>query len=314
MGIVLATPHLRPRCAPQLQGKNHMRHLLSVLLGLLALVSISLALPAQAQEAAEKRDPIDELPWQAGPSKGAIGNRATIDVPTGYLFLDAAGTRQLNELLENPPSGTEEYTLTPKSMDWLAFFSFSDVGYVKDDESLDADSILQTVREGTEQSNVERSKRGWEELRIVGWSFKPQYDKQMKALEWAIVAESEQSKNQVVNYNTRLLGRSGVMEVVVATGPEELNASIADFKRLVPGYSFVPGETYAEFKAGDHVAEYGLAALITGGAAAVASKKGLFAVIGAFLLKGWKLVMIGLLAVGAVVRKLFSRGDRNPGA
>ena len=76
--------------------------------------------------------------------------------------------------------------------------------------------------------------------------------------------------------------------------PDTLSASIADFKHLVPGYEFSAGEKYAEFVEGDHVAEYGLAALITGGAAAVAAKKGWLAAIGIFLVKMWKLLLNGM--------------------
>ena len=148
-------------------------------------------------------------------------------------------------------------------------------------------------------------------MEILGWSFQPQYDQQINALEWAILAQMQQSGSQVINYNTRLLGRRGVMEVVVATDPELLTTSIANFKSLVPGYQFSTGEKYAEFKEGDHIAEYGLAALITGGAAAVAAKKGWLAAIGVFLLKMWKLLVVGVVAVGAGFRKFFKRGGND---
>ena len=193
----------------------------------------------------------------------------------------------------------------------MAFFNFNEVGYVKDDEKLDPDDILGSIREGTKAGNEEREKRGWDTMEILGWSFQPQYDQQINALEWAILAQMQQSGSQVINYNTRLLGRRGVMEVVVATDPELLTTSIANFKSLVPGYQFSTGEKYAEFKEGDHIAEYGLAALITGGAAAVAAKKGWLAAIGVFLLKMWKLLVVGVVAVGAGFRKFFKRGGND---
>lgn len=291
-----------------------MRHRPSALLAGLLLLATSVLLPAQAQDAtsAEVVDPVAELPWQLGPTTAAIGERATIEVPEGYAFLGAEGTREFNELMENPPTGVDEYTLAPLDLGWAAYFSFDDIGYVKDDETLESDGILESIREGTNQANVEREARGWNPLHILGWSFEPRYDEQLKLLEWAVLAESGGS--QVVNYNTRLLGRRGVMEVILVASPDTLQASIADFKGLVPGYAFAPGETYAEYREGDHVAEYGLAALITGGAAAVAAKKGWLAAIGLFLAKMWKLILVGLVAVGAVARKLFTRRghDRQP--
>lgn len=273
---------------------------------LAVLVLAGVTFPLHAQEAEAATNPVDELPWQVGPTRGDIAGKAAIDVPEGYAFLDAEATRALNELYENPTDGSDEYTIAPAGREWIAFFSFSDIGYVKDDESIDADAILDSIREGTEYSNEQRRERGWEEIHVTGWSSKPQYDKELNALAWAIEAESGESKHRIVNFNTRLLGRKGVMEVTLVASPEDLQPAIGQFKALMPGYAFNDGERYADYREGDHVAEYGLAALITGGAAAVAAKKGFFAAIAVFLAKAWKLLLIGLIAVGAFVRKLFA--------
>jgi len=272
----------------------------------LAVVLAAFALGAPRASSAQD-SPVAQLAWEVGPTTGAIGDKATIKVPEGMAFLGADGTRKLSVLLENPDSGTPTYTLAPQDLSWLAFFSFNETGYIKDNESLDADSILSSVKQGTEQANVERRKQGWDPINVVGWSFQPKYDNTTKALEWAILAQAEKSKQQVVNYNTRLLGRKGVMEVVVVASPEALATSIASFKGLLPGYDFAAGERYAEYRAGDHVAEYGLAALITGGAAAVAAKKGFFGAIAAFLAAAWKFVLAGVVAIGAWIRSLFAR-------
>src|SRR5438046_7897948 len=58
----------------------------------------------------------------------------------------------------------------------------------------------------------------------------------------------------------------------VPAPPEIYTLSLHDalpisFKSALGGYGFVSGENYAEFKAGDKIAEYGLAALVLGGAA-----------------------------------------------
>ncbi|MFD0320448.1 DUF2167 domain-containing protein [Lysobacter gummosus] len=278
------------------------KRLLSVLT---ALALVAAAAPAAAQDSGA--DAVANLAWKVGPTQGSIAEKASIKVPEGYAFLDAAGTRKLNELLHNPPTGTDEYTLAPKDLKWFSFFHYNDIGYVKDEESLDPDGILDSIREGTEEGNVERRKRGWETMKIEGWSFKPQYDKNTHNLEWAVLASTSGSADKIVNYNTRLLGRHGVTEVILVADQAGLNEAIGQFKQLVPGYAFNDGEKYSEFKPGDHVAEFGLAALITGGAAAVATKKGFFAAIGIFLLKAWKLVLVGLAAAGGMIAKLFGR-------
>jgi uncharacterized membrane-anchored protein len=43
---------------------------------------------------------------------------------------------------------------SPK-LDWSAYLSFEDEGYVKDDEQIDAAALLQTLKDGSEQSNKE---------------------------------------------------------------------------------------------------------------------------------------------------------------
>jgi len=259
-----------------------------------------------SQARAEEEGGVSSLPWQTGKAVGDIAGKATFQIPEGYAFLGAQGTRQLNAMMHNTQGSEEEYTVAPLDMSWIAFFNYNDTGYVKDDEKLDAEDLLSSIREGTEASNRERKEKGWDAMHVTGWRFQPKYDKTINTLEWAIVGENEVSHEQTVNYNTRLLGRHGVMEVVVVASPEDFDTAIADFKRTLPGYQYVAGERYAEFRAGDHVAEYGLAALVTGGAAAVAAKKGLFGALGAFLASMWKLLVAGAVAVSAWFRKLFA--------
>ena len=253
---------------------------------------------------------IEELPWVHGPASGTLGDEATINVPAGYLYLDPAGAREFNRLTENPNPDHDEYVLASEDLSWVAFFSYDPVGYVKDDEKLDADELLDSVTEGTEESNKERRSNGWEQIHVTGWSFKPQYDRGIKSLEWAFRLKGEHSEGESVNYNTRLLGRRGVMEVLLLTSPERLQASVTDFKQQLPGFAFKPGESYADFRPGDQVAQYGLAALVTGGAVVAASKKGFFAAIALFLAKAWKLALVGVAAAGAGIRKLFARKDK----
>jgi len=124
-------------------------------------------------------------------------------------------------------------------------------------------------------------------------------------LEWAIRATSE--GRPILNYNTRLLGRKGVMEVVLIVEPDKLSDTLPSFRDLLAGYSFQTGQTYAEFHQGDKVAKYGLAALVVGGAAVGAAKLGLFSALLVFLKKGWKLLVVAFAAVATAVKKFFAR-------
>lgn len=65
---------------------------------------------------------------------------------------------------------------------------------------------------------------------------------------------------------------------------------------------------YEDFKEGtDRVAEYGLAALITGIAA---KKMGLLALVSAFFIKMWKLIFVVPVLLCGMPKKLFGHKDK----
>ncbi len=253
-------------------------------------------------------DPLAELDWQVGPTEGHIGDKAIIHVPEGYVFLGSEDTKKLMEMMENIP-GDNEYVFAPNDLAWFAIFEFDPVGYVKDNETLDPQSLLDTVISGTEQGNIERRKRGWGTMSILGWKFQPRYDKQSNLLEWAFLAKDDESGGQIINYNTRLLGRNGVMSVVLVTDPDILDTSVAAFKDTIKGYDFTTGERYAEYREGDRVAEFGLAALIAGGAAAVAKNKGIWAAIVGFFVAAKKFIILAAIGLFTWIGSLFKRKE-----
>jgi uncharacterized membrane-anchored protein len=238
--------------------------------------------------------------FQKGPAVGELGTTAQVRVPAGYVFANGSDTRVLMETMQNPTSGRELGFVAPSGEDWFAVFEYDPVGYVKDDEksSLDAGALLDSIKEGAERGNQERAKRGWPALTVVGWETPPRYDEITHNLEWAVRAESE--GRPVVNYNTRLLGRGGVMEVTLVTDPALLAETLPKFKTMLSGFDFVQGQKYAEFRPGDKMAAYGLTGLIAGGGVAVAAKSGLFKWL-------WKGLVAAVVGLGALAKKLFSR-------
>ena len=153
------------------------------------------------------------------------------------------------------------------------------------------------MKERNAQSESERKSKGLPSLFLEGWFIPPRYDEITKRIEWATLLRSEGGE-KTVNFSTKILGRSGHMSVILVSDPEHLNVDIKEFKSALNGFEFVQGERYAEWKQGDKVAAYGLGALVLGGAAAVATKKGLWAVLGGLLAGGWK-ILVGL-AVAAI--------------
>lgn len=131
-------------------------------------------------------------------------------------------------------------------------------------------------------------------------------------MEWGVRLKTDGGQ-LVTNYTARLLGRTGVMSAVLVSGVDTLPSDTQEFKTSLQQFSFDSGEKYAEFKPGDKVAEYGLAALIVGGAAAVATKKGFWAVIAGFFAAFWKILAAVAVAALAGIGKLF-KSKRNNGS
>lgn len=282
-----------------------LRALAAALLMLFAVVT-SAQEPQAAKDEATKV--LQSIRWVNGPGKGEMKDIAAIDVPAGYIFAKAEDVAKLMELMQNPVSGQEVGFLAPQDMSWFMVFEFDEVGYVKDDErdKLDADAILKNIKEGTEAANEERKKRGWDSLNIVGWEQQPKYDPSSNNLTWAIRGESGGS--QIVNFNTRILGREGVMEVALVVDPPQLAGVLPMSQKLLGDYEFVPGKRYAEFKQGDKLAAYGLAALITGGTVAAAAKSGLLAKLLKILAKFGIFIAAG---AAALFKKLFGKKDES---
>src|ERR1700689_3281147 len=157
---------------------------------------------------AELREKLNALHWVNGPQKVQLFGNSSLQVPGDYLFLDQAETAKLQALQHNLSSG-KEYFVAPKGGSWEAFLSYSDDGYVKDDEKIDAGALLKNIEENTIAGNKVRRDRGWDQMQVVGWETAPQYDTQTNRLEWAIDGKNLRTNDTVVNFNTRILGRGG---------------------------------------------------------------------------------------------------------
>jgi uncharacterized membrane-anchored protein len=270
-----------------------------ILLLLLAVTAPSMGQEPEGQGSVGTQ--IQNLGWKIGPSEGKIAGRATIAIPANFAFLSAADTSKFLTLMRNLPR-TDSYTFAPQDLSWFSIFDFEDTGYIKDDEKIDADEVLQSLKEGNARGNEERKRRGYPVLNLDGWFVAPHYDTNSKRLEWATKLSSDGGVS--VNYRIRILGRAGVMSAVLVSDPDSLEKDMRAFKVALNDFSFDSGQRYSEYRSGDKIAEYGLTGLIVGGAAAAAAKTGLFKVIGKFGV----LIFAGAAAViGGLVKRLLGR-------
>jgi uncharacterized membrane-anchored protein len=288
---------------------------------LLLTLAVSLSVIALADKAAEKKKaapaaqeegPSDESPpseeapeplppgMTEGPTTSKLGSNAEIVVPKGVVYANKSATAKLLTDSGNLVNGQELGSLLGPDDAWV-LFEYDAVGYVKDDEELDADKMLKSMQEDQESANETLKSKGLSELEITGWQVKPHYDPATHNLEWAPLVQNIATKKQSVNYNVKLLGRRGVMTVTLLVPPEKLDVALPWFRDVMKGYSFVKGEDYSSWIKGDKVAEYGLAALVVGGGVAAAAKSGILA-------KLLKPILVGLAALGAGIKKLFTGG------
>ena len=262
--------------------------------------------PQEIQSRIKQRmEQVEKFGWTRQGS-GKLGDRAEIVIPKNWRFTDGNGTRQLMALYGNLASNRELGTLAKEGSGnppWI-IFEFDDSGYVKDNDKddLDADALLDSLQEGQKVGNEFRRKQGMEELEILGWAVPPRYNEKTHNLEWATKIHSigAPADEISINFNTRLLGRKGVMEVTLVCDPADLDAMIAEQEKILTGFSYIEGERYAEFRSGDKIAEYGLTGLVAGGAAFALAKSGFFT-------KFAKPLIVAAIAGLAAIKKFFGK-------
>ncbi len=261
-------------------------------------------LPATAQE------PPQALPWQVGPTDAKLGDQALLKVPQGYRFLGSQETQRLLKQMGNFPSGSELGLITPtkEGEQWFMVVRYIDAGYVKDDEAAnwDADALMTSIKEGTDEDNKTREAQGFPPLVIRGWEEKPHYDKAANKVVWAIAAQERESVG--VNYNTLALGRQGYLSMNMVGSLEELPTLKPHVGLLLSNVEFIEGKRYSDFDSTtDKVAAVGLSALIAG----AAIKSGLLAKLWAFIiplvLAGKKLLVLLVIALGGLAAKYLNR-------
>lgn len=246
---------------------------------------------------------IDSITWEKS-GTGQVGSYATLKVPEGYIYTGGPGTIKLMETYGNLTNGSELGYIAPDNFAWFAVFEFDECGYVKDDEkgSLDAKSIMKQMREGQNEANKRLKEMGMPTLEITGWHTEPFYNSTTNNLEWAVRLKSAGATSETINYRTKLLGRRGVMDVVLVCSEDQLATVVPEYQKLLTGYAYNSDQSYAAFSKGDRIAEYGLTGLIVGGGLLAAAKSGL-------LSKLIKPIIAGVVIAGAFLKRLFTRNS-----
>ena len=286
------------------------------------LVCVAIATPTFADEpaASDNPAPAAEPAREAGPTfKYQTGDivlpnkAATLHLGTRYRYLDAAETNKLIVAWGNPADNSTQGAIVPADVDpmgeqgWAVILTYSNEGHIDDSDAakIDYDDLLKDMKKGMEDANDERKTAGYAPLHLVGWAEAPHYDAATKKLYWAKELRADGGAVNGLNYDVRVLGREGVLEMQAVAGMPQLSQIRADMRPLIQVAEFNPGYRYAEFnKKTDRLAEYGLGALIAGG---VAAKLGLFGKLFAVLLAAKKVIIAGVIAIGGYIARLFGK-------
>ena len=267
---------------------------------------------------------LEQLEHNLKYQQGAIkiqGGYATLNVPTNFNFLDANDAKTvLVKFWGNPPSAVDDTLgmLIPSDTNplkddcWAVTISYSNDGYVKDDDAakINYDDLLKKMQAGIQENNKERTQKGYPAMQLVGWATPPHYDAASHKLYWAKELNIEGAGENTLNYEIRVLGRRGVLDLTAIAAMHQLPYIQKQAPQILSMVDFDQGNRYADFDPKvDKVAAYGIAALIAGG---IAAKLGFFKLLLVFLVAAKKFIIIACAAIAAWFRKIFAKRKDTP--
>jgi uncharacterized membrane-anchored protein len=277
---------------------------------------------AETAEASEAEVPAADRP-QHGPKKIELGDDLVIDLPQSYGFFDREHARKLLEKMGNRTDDSTRGLVFMKDKSWFIHLRYVGDGYVKDDDAADLkpDDILENMKEATEAANEARKQNGFPAMHVVGWTEPPRYERGPHHLVWGIKGTAD-DKTDSINFYTRVLGRRGYVALNLVDDAATIEAAKPEGLAILRATTFKPGARYEDFDAKhDKVAEYGLAALVVGGAGVAALKLAKVGILAKFsgkllalLFAAKKLVVLALVALGAFFKRLFGGKSQQPPA
>jgi uncharacterized membrane-anchored protein len=287
-------------------------------------VILALGFPQIARSQQSPEDILRTLQYRSG--KITLGdNLAELSLGNSFRYLNNADTQTfLTKVWQNPPGAGQDalgmllpVDSNPLAGDgWVAVLTYEASGYVSDEdaEKIDYDRLLKEMQESVREASKKRVADGYSSLELVGWAREPYYDKAAKKMYWAKRLRFGGQQRETLNYEIRILGRRGVLDLNVVAPIGALAQIDTKANAILAAVSFKTGNTYAEFNPSiDEAAAYGLAGLIAGG---ILTKAGFFKGLLALLLVSKKVVAIGIFAgaagLWAGLKRFFSRRRGKP--
>lgn len=254
----------------------------------------------------------NSLEYQTGRVQ-IVNGEAYIDVPDNFKFLNGEQAEYvLKDLWGNPPSDElPEGMLVPKAHGVLSDVTYAievtyeDIGYINDEDAkdIDYDELLESIQEDAEMRNEYLKEEGYSTVEIVGWAAPPRYDEVNKKLYWAQEAKFGDSPINTLNYNIRILGRKGLVNLNAIGTMDILDLVEKEIPDVLASVHYNEGSRYSDFDSKyDKVAAVGIGGLIAG---KVLAKAGILSKIGILLAKFWKIIAIAIFGFFAGMRRFF---------
>ncbi len=242
------------------------------------------------------------------------GGTISMDIPANFKFLESADAKRvIEDLWGNPPSDAPLGLLMPASAkvmesgSYAFIVTYEDMGYVKDDDAakINYEELLETMKKDNVEANLERTKLNLSTLNLIGWAAKPYYDKDRKILHWAKEYQVPGEDVNTLNYDVRVLGRKGVLNLQAVATMGELDSVNAHINDVLAMVSFAEGNRYADFNSStDNVAAWTIGGLVAG---KVLAKAGFFVII----LKYLKLIIAGIVLAGGAIWRFITGRRKN---
>lgn len=254
---------------------------------------------------------VESLHFRSGET-AVTGAPAHLHLDGNFRYLDKADARKvLEQLWGNPPNDDVLGMVVPSTVPlldphaWAVVVTRTDEGHVADEDAQKTDyaQLLKDMQQAIVDHNEERRKAGYDTMQLIGWAEPPRYDAASKKLYWAREFAFSDATQHTLNYDIRVLGRTGYLSLNAVAGMNDIGIVRSGMQQLLPMVDFDPGQRYADFNSHtDRVAAYGIAALVAGG---IAAKAGLFGKLIAILIAAKKLIIAAFVAIGAGLKKLF---------
>jgi uncharacterized membrane-anchored protein len=198
-----------------------------------------------------------KLKFRSGTFSLADG-RIRLQVPDDLRFINGGQSRfVLEQLWGNSPDSSvigmivsRKFSVNRSAHDFSFVIGYNEIGHVPDADvsKIDFPSLLSQLQQHMDAANDNRKQFGYNTMKVTGWAGEPTYDAKQNMLTWATEISVSGTEERILNYEVRLLGRSGVITISAVATMDQLARVKELLPRIVEEIQFESGFAYSDFK------------------------------------------------------------------